>query len=114
MNWSLLKNVEQINDIRKESADQPVLIFKHSSTCSISKTALNRLERNWSVFAPAAKLYFLDLHSHRDVSNQIAQTFQVPHESPQVLVVKNGEVTFDRSHFDIEYNTIAAEILKRN
>lgn len=112
MNWSILNNVDQINAIREESAKQPVLIFKHSTSCSISRAALNRLERNWSDAATPAKLYFLDLLSYREVSNQIASAFQIPHESPQVLVVKNGNVTFDRSHFDIEYSSIAAEIQK--
>lgn len=108
MNWNKLKSEDQLDQIREESKSQPVLIFKHSNRCSISQLALDRLERKWNEKEPAIKPYFLDLISHRDTSNRIAQKFNVEHESPQVLLIRNGEAVSDWSHFDIDLQTIVA------
>lgn len=113
MNWILLTDQSQLNEIKDESNQQPVLLFKHSTTCSISKTALNRLERNWEKDEMKdAKVYYLDLLSYRSVSNEIAQTFAVVHASPQVLIIKDGKAVYDTSHFDIDYRTIKMHLLK--
>jgi len=106
MNWQSLQSSTQLADITTESAHQPVLIFKHSTRCNISRATLDRLERNWKDETAPAKLYFLDLLSYRQVSDQIAQQFGVEHESPQVLIIKNGKAIFHRSHFDIDYASI--------
>ncbi|HEY0110451.1 MAG TPA: bacillithiol system redox-active protein YtxJ, partial [Fibrella sp.] len=81
MNWNKLTNAAQLDAIKAESVDQPVLIFKHSTTCSISAMALSRMERNWSE-AAGIKPYYLDLLANRSLSGQIADTFQVNHQSP--------------------------------
>jgi bacillithiol system protein YtxJ len=106
MNWVKLQSPEQITDIQKESAEIPILIFKHSTSCSISRTALDRLERNWKDSQQQSRFYYLDLHAHRETSNQVARFFEVEHESPQVLIIKNGKAVFNRSHFDIEHRSI--------
>jgi bacillithiol system protein YtxJ len=97
MSWTELTSVEQINTIKEESKSSPVLIFKHSTTCSISAMALSRMQRK----SVDAKVYFLDLRAYRDVSNLIALTFDVIHESPQVLIIDNGVAVYNRSHSDI-------------
>ena len=79
-----------------------VFIFKHSTRCSISRMALDRLERNLKVNAPA---YYLDLLSYRELSNLISERFSVQHESPQVLIIKNGACTLHASH-----NAITADL----
>ena len=113
MNWIPLTSLSQLNDIKNESNQQPVLVFKHSTTCSISKTSLNRLERNWSeVDLKGMKAYYLDLLSYRSISNEIAQTFGVVHESPQVLIIKDGKSVYDTSHFDIDYANVKAQLEK--
>lgn len=107
MNWTQLVSIEQLESISKESQNHPVIIFKHSTRCSISKTSLARLERNWQAGdLPEVPLYFLDLLTYRDISNAIAQTFQVVHESPQILIIKNGQSIYDKSHFDIDFSSI--------
>ena len=107
MNWTKLVSKEQLESIQKESQNHPVVIFKHSTSCSISKASLARLERNWKVDdLPEVPLYLLDLLSYRDISNAIAKTFQVHHESPQVLIIKNGQSVYDKSHFDIDFSGI--------
>ena len=102
MNWNKLTTTEQLEDIKQESARQPVLIFKHSTTCSISHMALSRMERNWSELL-GVKPYYLDLLANRPISVKIEDEFGVEHESPQVLLIKNGECIYDASHMGISF-----------
>lgn len=86
---------------------QPVVLFKHSTRCSISGTALNRLERHWKDSEMAdVKPYHLDLIAHRPISNRIAQVFGVEHQSPQLLLIRKGECVFNASHLDISYSDL--------
>ncbi len=107
MNWIALKSPDQLDALRAESKNQPVIIFKHSTGCSISQTALSRLERNWKEEEmKSVKSYYLDLLSFRDISNRIAYLFDVEHQSPQVIVLKDGKAVFNKSHFDIDFTSI--------
>lgn len=106
MNWSALESPQQIQSIKIESANQPVLIFKHSTRCGTSHMVLSRFERQVAQNELNARLYFLDLLAYRDISNQIAQAFDVPHESPQVLIIKDGKAVWNDSHLGIEFRTI--------
>lgn len=109
MNWNTLKEISQLEEIKNESTKQPVFIFKHSTSCSISRTTLDRLQRNWKVEEmQQLKIYYLDLLNHRDVSNKVAEVFQVQHESPQVLIIRNGVSVYANSHFGIDYASIKA------
>ena len=72
----------------------------------------NRLERNWDIEENATDIYYLDLISYRSISNKIAETFQVIHESPQVLVIKNGKSVFDTSHYGISTEAIKESLAK--
>lgn len=111
MNWNKLTLEQQLEAIKEESAQHPVVIFKHSTKCSISKMALDRLERAWNEQEMAGvKPYYLDLLSYRNISNLIADMFGIQHESPQVIVVSNGKPVLDLSHYDIEYRQIAGLI----
>lgn len=107
MKWSHLRSLNQIDTIREESKENPVLIFKYSSRCSISRMALDRLERNWDEGEmPAVKPYFLDLITYREISNRIADVFNVEHESRQVLIIDNEKSIYDQSHMGIHYEAI--------
>lgn len=107
MDWIALKDLKQLDEIRAESKEKPVLIYKHSSRCNISRTAFDRLERRWDAgAADGIKRYFLDLISYREVSNQIAEQFQVEHQSPQILVIKDGQSILDLSHYEIDFEQI--------
>ena len=109
MNWNSLNQAAQLDIIKEESKTQPVLIYKHSTSCSISRATLDRLERNWKdAETGSLKPYFLDLLSYRGISNEIANTFNIEHESPQVLIIKNGEVIYHTSHFGIDYKSLLA------
>lgn len=106
--WQVLSSLEQLEEIKKESADQLVVIYKHSTTCSISGMAMNRLERNWKESLAHVKIYYLDLLTYRSISNAIAETFQVYHESPQILIIKDGHAIYDASHMGISVEGIAS------
>ncbi len=102
MNWIKLESEQGLQDILKNSAVKPAFIFKHSTRCSISQTALNRVERDWKPeLANEVSPYYLDLLSFRPISNLIAESLGVQHESPQVLVIKNGKCVYSATHFDI-------------
>lgn len=111
MNWEKLENLSQLAAIEEESKALPVLIFKHSTSCSISGMALNRLQRNWKeADAQKVKPYFLDLLSYREISNAVAEHFAVEHESPQVLLIKDGMAIYDTSHMGIDYRAILEKV----
>jgi bacillithiol system protein YtxJ len=104
MNWITLSSEQQLEEIKKNSAGKPQLIFKHSSRCAISSIARNRLDK--SVLPEGIDFYFLDIINHRNISNKIAQDFKVRHESPQVLLIKGGACVYDESHTGIHMHDI--------
>ncbi len=105
MNWNTISSAADIENIKKASNSQTVLIFKHSTRCSISSIAKTRLESDWNFdnITP----YYLDLIAHRDLSAKIAEDFKVYHESPQIILIKNGEAFHDASHLDISVSEIS-------
>jgi len=114
MNWVQLTSAAQLEIIKTESHQQPVVIFKHSTSCSISRAVLDRLERNWGNAALiAVKPYYLDLLVYRPISNQIASEFAVEHESPQVIIIHQGKPIYAQSHFGIDVKEIAQAIITR-
>jgi len=96
MNWISFTSADQLNEIKKHEGYS--LIFKHSTRCSISMMAKRRFELDWEDLPEDMPLYFLDLISYRELSAQVAQLFQVHHESPQLLLIKDGECVLDQSH----------------
>ena len=107
MNWENLENIGQLKEIKRLSDIKPVLIFKHSTRCSISSMAWDRMRRNWKdTDTEKVTPYYLDLISYRDVSNAVASEFGIRHESPQVILIKNGEAVYDNSHMGINYQVI--------
>lgn len=111
MNWKNLTTPQQLEEILEISKSTPVLIFKHSTRCSISSMAKYRLEGDWNFSAEQIVPYYLDLITYRNISNQIAEDFDVYHESPQVLLIKDGECTYENSHLDITVEEIGEQIL---
>lgn len=111
MLWHKLTDISQLQDIINLSKEQSpnngltVLIFKHSTRCSISSMALSRLETRWTDNDKIAT-YFLDLLNYRDISNEIESVFSVEHASPQVLLIKNGVCIYNASHTNISATDI--------
>ena len=108
MNWIDLNDLRQLDTIKELSATRPQVIFKHSTRCSISSMVKTRLER---IGPPdQTDFYFLDLIRFRSISNKIESEFSVPHESPQILLIKDGECIYEESHNGIDMDGIAEQI----
>ena len=110
MNWIKLNSEKQLDEIVEKSSEKPVMIFKHSTSCSISAMALDRLERSWNEQEVEMDCYYLDLIANREVLNAVADKFAVAHESPQVLIIKEGISVFDTSHMGIRYQSIKGAV----
>lgn len=100
--WHQLNQMEQLDNIMKESSSKPVVIFKHSTRCGISRAVLKMFERKYSYSDDQLKLYYLDLLQNRDISNEIAARLKIHHESPQLIVLKDGKAVYNTSHHSIE------------
>ncbi|HXR83188.1 MAG TPA: bacillithiol system redox-active protein YtxJ [Hanamia sp.] len=110
MNWIPLNNESQLNEIVANSKTVPQVIFKHSTRCSISSMAKNRLDRKEA--PEGIKFYLLDLIRYRNISNKIAEDFQVSHQSPQVLVIEDGKCVYNESHSGISFDEIETVTLQ--
>lgn len=104
--WVELTSSEQLDELLQSSETKPVLLFKHSTRCSISSMALNRFENNMD--PERATCVYLDLIAHRSLSNEIETRTKVAHESPQAILITNHEVIYSATHNGIN----AQEILK--
>ena len=110
LNWNALTEIKQLDAIVEASAEKPVVIFKHSTRCSISRMALKNFEREYDLAESEASSYFLDLLEHRDISNEIAQKFQVIHQSPQLILIKDGKAVYNASHSEIDAEALKSKI----
>ncbi|MCD9576384.1 bacillithiol system redox-active protein YtxJ [Flavobacterium soyae] len=109
VNWTELTDIHQLMEIEAVSNEKPVVIFKHSTRCSISRMALKQFEREFDL-EEAVDAYFLDLITYRDISNEIADRFDVYHESPQLILVKNGKAVYNVSHSDIDAEALKSKV----
>jgi bacillithiol system protein YtxJ len=109
--WKVMHQLEDIDDIIRLSALRPQVIFKHSTRCSISSVAKRRLEH--AVPSGEIDFHFLDIIALRDISNQVGKVFEVWHESPQVLLITDGECTYDESHMGINMDDILQQALPK-
>ena len=103
LHWLPLKDLQQLDTIIEQSKDvkfEKVAIFKHSTRCSISDMVKNRLEKS-AVDKESFPVYYLDLIAYRNISNRIAELFDVEHESPQLLIIKDGICVEHASHTDV-------------
>jgi bacillithiol system protein YtxJ len=106
LEWFQIASVADLDAAIEYSQHQPILLFKHSTRCSISSSALDRLQRNWKGLEVNVKAFYLDLLSHRDISSDIAAKLQVEHQSPQMIIVKDGKAIFNASHMDISFDDV--------
>lgn len=109
MNWISLQHEHQLAEIRNKSNSRPQVIYKHSVRCGVSSVVKNRLER--AKLPADIDYYYLDIIHFRSISNKIAEDFKVYHESPQVLVIRNGECVYDESHMGITAHEIEVQAM---
>lgn len=96
--WIPLNDIQQLQHIAEKSKTKTQVVFKHSTRCGISRMVMNQFVDSYEFTENDLDLYYLDLLSYRDVSNEVGYTFQVMHESPQLLVIKNGVTVAHASH----------------
>ncbi len=109
IDWNALTEIKQLDAIVAESFSTPAVIFKHSTRCGISRMALRGFEVDFDP-EDGIKPYYLDLLHHRELSNAVAEQFRVWHQSPQILLIKNGICIFDTSHGDIDATRLANKL----
>ena len=93
-----------IEELTERSKDRPVVIFKHSLTCPISASAFDQME----VFDGPVSL--VEVQKARALSDEIESRLGVRHESPQVIVLRNGQVVWNASHFKITSDAVAKAV----
>ena len=108
--WVQLERIEQLEEIIEISKAVPVLIFKHSTSCGISRMVLKEFELDYDIDEKQLEPFFLDLKRYREISQAVANKFEVTHESPQVLLIKNGITVYNSSHSSISLNAIKQKI----
>lgn len=109
IDWIQLTNLGQLNEIMTVSETNPVIIFKHSTRCSVSRMALKQFENEFDL-KDKVVAYFLDLLEYRNISNEIAQRFQVEHQSPQLILMKGGKAMYNVSHSAIDAEELGKKI----
>jgi bacillithiol system protein YtxJ len=109
VNWIPLTFLGQLDEIVTFSNEKPAVIFKHSTRCSVSRFALKQFENEFDL-EDKVDAYFLDLLEHRDISNEIASRFGVYHQSPQLLLIKEGKSVYDVSHSDIDAGELKGKL----
>jgi len=108
VNWIPLTDLGQLHEIITLSETKPVLIFKHSTTCGISRMALKQFENQFDLNDQVVS-YYLDLLTYRSISNEVAVRFGVEHQSPQLLLIQDGKCVFDASHGAIDVSDLRAK-----
>ena len=111
INWITLTDLSQLKEIQESSFQKQAIIFKHSTSCSISRMALKYFEKEFQL-QDTVDAYFLDLLNFRAISNEIATTFGVTHQSPQLLLIHNGKSIYNVSHDGIDAEILKEKIVK--
>ena len=112
--WKVLDKMEQLDELVKTSFEKPVVIFKHSISCGISAMAKHQLESDWNLTSNEVDFYYLDLITYRAISNKIESQFGVYHQSPQIIVIRNGAAVFNTSHHRINMGTLKNAVQESN
>ncbi len=110
--WTSLKSPEDLDRLVEHSFQQPALIFKHSTTCGISHSVFSKVEQELEQLADKYTLYYLDLLANRSISNEVADRFNVLHQSPQVLVIHQGQAVYNKSHHAINPKQLQEIVLE--
>lgn len=108
--WKVLDSIEGLEQLLAQSFNQPVVIFKHSISCGISAQIKDQLFAAWDLSPEEVAFYYLDLITHRNVSNEIADRLGVRHQSPQVILIKDSQAVSSDSHYQISVEKIKAAV----
>ncbi|MEO1435334.1 MAG: bacillithiol system redox-active protein YtxJ [Bacteroidota bacterium] len=106
LSWTPLTSLEELNQLDQHSHQRPCGIYKHSNRCHISSMAKSNLEEDWRLEEGAINMYFLDVIEHRAIAREVADRYQVAHQSPQILVIRDGECTYEAAQLDITFEEL--------
>ena len=103
-NFSQISDMEALESLIERSQQQPVVIFKHSLTCPISASAFQQMT------GYPGDVALVEVQRARSLSNEIEKRLGIRHESPQVIVLSNGQVVWDASHFKVTADAVAEAV----
>lgn len=112
LSWKNLSDTEQLDAILEDRTGEKHVLFKHSTRCVVSAMAKRQLESEWPADKSDIQVWYLDLLNHRDISNAIAEKTGIYHQSPQAIVLVNGEVKYQDSHSEISARRILKSLEK--
>ena len=104
--WKELRTEKELETALGLSFEKPVVLFKHSVRCGISAMAKHQVEGDWDLDPKEVAMFYIDLINYRKVSNLIAEKLEVVHQSPQIILVKNGEAVYATSHHMISVKAL--------
>tara|TARA_B100000768_G_scaffold181967_1_gene207823 strand:- start:6065 stop:6397 length:333 start_codon:yes stop_codon:yes gene_type:complete len=110
MTWKKIESLVDLNEAMEESRNKKVILFKHSTRCSVSMMAKKSLEMSWDISLDEVQPYFLDLIKYRNVSNEISAKLEVIHQSPQLIGVNNEEIFYHASHSAISVESLKSAL----
>ncbi|MFA6470741.1 MAG: bacillithiol system redox-active protein YtxJ [Candidatus Latescibacterota bacterium] len=102
---AVIKEIISKNDLDEIFQDEKALVFKNSLYCGISQNALRELKKFVETIKDDVKVYIIDVNKNRDLSQMIAEKSKIKHESPQILLLEKGVVTWNASHWNITFET---------
>ena len=108
--WNQLSSMDELDKAEKESNERAVVLFKHSVSCGVSAYAKHKMENGFDINPENCGFYYLDLLAHRDISNEIAHRYGVMHQSPQMIILRNGQAVFNASHHAVSLTTLKENI----
>lgn len=104
--WNTLDASTHLEQLVELSREKPVVIFKHSIRCGTSSMVKDQLETDWNFQEDDLEFYYLDLINQRSISNAVAEQFNVLHQSPQIIIIKDGKSIYDTSHQMVSVRSI--------
>ncbi len=110
MHWIPLTDSTQLDELIAASYQKPIALYKHSTRCSVSVMVKKSLEQQWRMSDDELPIYYLDLLTYRPISNRIAELFAVQHQSPQLILIRNGKAVYHASHSEIDIDEMAGHL----
>lgn len=108
--WSVITQKEEVEKIIEASRERPQLIYKHSHRCSVCIMAREAIEESAEALSEQMDLHFVNVIHQRDISNHIASSLGIRHESPQAILMDGGEVAWHGSHWQIKSKSILEQL----
>src|SRR4029079_8837152 len=112
MRWKQLTSADEFSRLLQDTFQFPVIIFKHSTRCATSSVALDRINRDRKDEHGEIDFYYLDVIQYRELSRMIADKLNIEHQSPQMLLLKDGKCVYDSSHLFISLDTAVKALVK--